>query len=67
MNPYQVEFRYYTNSETFSVKTFKSLEEMHQYLLYLPQDLKVDTEIFVHINDEKMLMEDYLYTLMKAE
>jgi hypothetical protein len=65
MKKYQVEFRYYTNSQKFSMMAFDSLEEMHQHLLYMPQELKVDAEIFVHINGERFLMEDYLFNTFK--
>ncbi len=65
MNPFVVEFRYYNNSEQAVVKSFESAEEMNQFLLFMPYELKQDAEVFVRVSGTQHLMEDYLYTLLK--
>ncbi len=65
MKQYRVEFRYYNNSDQSSVKAFESLEEMNQYLLFMPIELRQDAEVYVWIQDHQELMEDYLFNLMK--
>lgn len=65
MKQYRVEFRYYNNSEQSSVKAFESLEEMNQYLKFMPIELRQDAEVYVWIQDHHELMEDYLFNLMK--
>jgi hypothetical protein len=65
MNPYQVEFRYYKSSDTPAYKSFESIEELNQFLLFMPIELRADAEVFVHVQDTSELMEDYLYRLLK--
>jgi hypothetical protein len=67
MKQYRVEFRYYTNSEKVAVKSFESLEEMNQYLMFMPIELRQDAEVYVWMKDTSMLMEDYLFNLLKKD
>ena len=65
MYPIQVEFRYYSNSTTPVYKTFETVEELNQFLLFMPIELRADAEVFVHIENSSELMEDYLYRLLQ--
>lgn len=67
MKQYQVEFRYYTDSQKFSMMAFDSLEAMHQYVLFMPYELKRDAEIFLHIEGQRHLMDDYLVDVLKTK